>query len=546
MTSRQIYLRLLSHVVPHWRVFLVSIVAMAVLAATEPAIPALLKPTIDGSFVEKDVSSVRLMAMLLVLVFLVRGLSGFIGAVTLTWVSSRLVMDLRQLMFDKLVTLPTHYYDQNTTGALISKVTFDATQVTDAATHVITVLVRDSLAVLGLLAWLLYLDAQLTMVALLTTPVVIFVVKYFSKRLRRMSLGLQQSMGDLTHVIEEAIDGQKVVRSFGAEDYERKRFFGVINAARRYQVKFIMASAANAPVAQLVTSIALPVIVWLAANRSAAGEISVGGFVSFFSAMAMLFSPLKRLTGVNGNLQKGIAAAASVFDLIDEVSETDEGTRTLGRARGDLVFRDVGFSYHLQEREAVRDINLSVEAGQTVALVGPSGSGKTTIANLIPRFYEPDRGTITLDGVDIRELTLASLRANVALVSQDIVLFNDTIEGNIAYGPLAERSPEQVRAAAEAAHATEFVDALPDGMRTRIGNRGVRLSGGQRQRLETRHETPPPGDHDRAVAGADERLGDFHGASLDAAGVECWRDLGDGQRRRLSAHLRPARRPRRA
>ena len=344
-------------------------------------------------------------------------------------------------------------------------------------------LVRDSLAVLGLLAWLLYLDAQLTMVALLTTPVVIFVVKYFSKRLRRMSLGLQQSMGDLTHVIEEAIDGQKVVRSFGAEDYERKRFFGVINAARRYQVKFIMASAANAPVAQLVTSIALAVIVWLAANRSAAGEISVGGFVSFFSAMAMLFSPLKRLTGVNGNLQKGIAAAASVFDLIDEVSETDEGTRTLGRARGDLVFRDVGFSYHLQEREAVRDINLSVEAGQTVALVGPSGSGKTTIANLIPRFYEPDRGTITLDGVDIRELTLASLRANVALVSQDIVLFNDTIEGNIAYGPLAERSPEQVRAAAEAAHATEFVDALPDGMRTRIGNRGVRLSGGQRQRL---------------------------------------------------------------
>jgi len=422
--------------------------------------------------------------MLLVLTFLIRGASGFVGVVTLTWVSSRLVMDLRARMFDKLVTLPTNYYDQNTTGALISKVTFDATQVTDAATHAITVLVRDSLAVLGLLAWLLYLDAQLTMVALVAAPLVVLVVKYFSKRLRRMSQGLQRSMGDLTHVIEEAIDGQKVVRSFGAEDYERRRFHDVINAARRFQVKFIMASAANAPIAQLITSVALAVIVWLAANRSAAGEITVGGFVSFFSAMAMLFSPLKRLTGVNGNLQRGIAAATSVFALIDEHSEVDEGTRSIKRARGDLVFRGVDFSYGgREERRAVNGIDLEVAAGQTVALVGPSGSGKTTIANLIPRFYDPDRGVIELDGIDIRELTLASLRRNVALVSQDIVLFNETVAGNIAYGPLADSPPEAIRAAADAAHASEFIDRLPDGLDTQIGNRGVRLSGGQRQRL---------------------------------------------------------------
>jgi subfamily B ATP-binding cassette protein MsbA len=463
--------------------FAISVLSMAVLAATEPAIPALLKPTIDGSFVDKDLSAITTMAMLLVLVFLIRGASGFAGAVTLTWVSSKVVMDLRSRMFDKLVTLPTHFYDHHASGSLISKVTFDASQVTEATTHVITVLVRDSLAVVGLLAWLLYLDWQLTMVALVAAPVVILVVKYFSKRLRRMSHHLQQSMGDLTHVVEEAIEGQKVVRSFGAQDYERRRFFDATNWARRFQVKFITSSAANAPIAQLVTAIALAVIVWLAANRSAQGEITVGGFVSFFTAMAMLFSPLKRLTGVNGNLQRGIAAATSVFSLIDEPSESDTGTREMGRAHGELAFRDVRFVYDGQEHPAVDGVDLRIEAGRTVALVGPSGSGKTTLANLIPRFYEPQAGVITLDGIDIRELTLASLRQNVALVSQDIVLFNDTVEGNIAYGPLAARGPEAVLAAAHAAHATEFIERLPSGMRTRIGNRGVRLSGGQRQRI---------------------------------------------------------------
>ena len=482
-TSRQIYVRLLRHVLPYWRVFAVSIGAMAILAATEPAIPALLKPTIDGSFVDKDLSMVSTLALLLVTVFLVRGASGFVGAVTLTWVSSRLVMDIRARMFDKLVTLPARFYDHHPPGSLISKVTYDAAQVTDAATNVITILVRDSLAVIGLLAWLLYLDWQLTLVALATAPLVVLVVKYFSHRLRRMSQELQRSMGDVTHVIEEAIGGQKVVRSFNAEDYERRRFYKAINGARRFQVKFIMASAANAPIAQFITAVALAIILWLAANRSAAGEITVGGFVSFFSAMAMLFSPLKRLTGVNGNLQRGIAAAQSVFQLIDEHSERDEGTRRIRRARGELEFRGVSFAYDDQRHQAVNDIELHIPAGQTVALVGPSGGGKTTLANLIPRFYEPQAGSILLDGIDVRDLTLDSLRRNIALVSQDIVLFDDTVRGNIAYGPLSTCGDEEVRAAADAAHATEFVVRLRDGMDTRIGNRGVRLSGGQRQRI---------------------------------------------------------------
>jgi subfamily B ATP-binding cassette protein MsbA len=483
LTGRDLYVRLLRQVKPYWRMFALAVGAMAILAATEPALPILLKPTLDGSFVEKDLSSVWIMAGLIILLLVVRGAATFATAIALTWVGGKVVMGLRNQMFDKLVSLPSAYYDKQTAGILISKVTFDATQVTEAASNVILVLVRDSLSIIGLLAWMFYLQWQLTLIAFITAPFIVVLVKYFSKRQRLMSHRLQESMGDVTHVLEEAIDGQHVVRSFGGEAYEKGRFADAVEQVRRFQLKFITASSATSPVAQVIISIALAVILILAARLSATNEITVGGFVSFFAAMALLFGPIKRLTGVNGILQRGIAAAASVFALTDEESEPDRGTRTIGRARGHLEFRDLCFMYEAGEERALDHVSVTVEPGQTLALVGHSGSGKSTVAMLVPRFYLPDEGSILLDGIDTRELTLASLRSNIALVSQDIVLFNDTVAANIAYGPLASASREEIIAAASAAHAMEFIDDLPQGLDTQVGQKGVRLSGGQRQRL---------------------------------------------------------------
>jgi subfamily B ATP-binding cassette protein MsbA len=483
LTGRELYLRLLRHMTPYWRTFALAVVAMAILAATEPALPILLKPTLDGSFVEKDLSTVWILAGLIILLLVVRGASSFATAIALTWVGGKLVMDLRNQMFDKLVSLPSAYYDRQAAGTLISKVTFDATQVTEAASNVVLVLVRDSLSIIGLLAWMFYLQWQLTLIAFITAPFIVLLVKYFSKRQRLMSHRLQESMGDVTHVLEEAIDGQHVVRSFGGEAYEKGRFANAAEQVRRFQLKFIAASSGNSPVAQVIIGIALAVILILAARLSANNEISVGGFVSFFAAMALLFGPIKRLTGVNGILQRGIAAAASVFALVDEASEPDRGTRTIGRARGLLEFRDLCFTYEAGEERALDHVSVTVEPGKTLALVGHSGSGKSTLAMLVPRFYLPDEGSILLDGIDTSELTLASLRSNIALVNQDIVLFNDTVAANIAYGPLASASREEIIAAARAAHAMEFIDDLPRGLDTQVGQKGVRLSGGQRQRL---------------------------------------------------------------
>lgn len=483
LTGRDLYVRLLRQVKPYWRMFTLAVGAMVLLAATEPALPMLLKPTLDGSFMEKDLQSVGLMAGLIIVLFVVRGAATFATTMALTWVGGKVVMDLRNRMFDKLVSLPSAYYDKHASGTLISKVTFDATQVTEAASNVLLVLVRDSLSIIGLLAWMFYLQWQLTLITFVTAPVIVLLVKYFSARLRLMSHRLQQSMGDVTHVLEEAIDGQHVVRSFGGEPYEKGRFANTVEQVRRFQMKFMAASTANSPVAQVVISIALAIILIFAAHMSAAGEITIGGFVSFFAAMALLFSPIKRLTGVNGLLQRGIAAAASVFALVDEASEADRGTRTIGRARGRLALRDICFTYESGEDLALDHVSVTIEPGQTLALVGHSGSGKSTLAKLVPRFYVLDEGSILLDDIDIRELTLASLRANIALVSQEIVLFNDSVAANIAYGPLTGASRENIVSAAVAAHAMEFIEDLPRGLDTQVGQKGVRLSGGQRQRL---------------------------------------------------------------
>ena len=482
-TSLQLYLRLLRYVKPYWAPFALSIAAMVVTALTEPAFPALLKPLLDGSFVHKEGGLLLWLPGLIVAVFLVRGLASYLSDYTIGWVANKVVMDLRNAMFSNLVRLPTNYYDNHTGGSLISKFTFDVLQVTGAATSVISVLFRDSLTIAGLLGWLFWLNWKLTLVALLVGPPAVLITRGFSKRLRAMSRAEQTAMGDLNHALEESIGCHRVVKVFGGQDYEAKRFDAGANKVRTFNMKMTSAAAANVPLVQIVVSVALALIIYLAVRQAATDETTVGGFVSFLTALLLVFQPLRRLTGVNQTLQRGLAAAESVFRLIDERPESDTGTREIGRAKGKVEFRAVGFSYPGSSRPAVDRVSFSIESGETVALVGASGAGKSTLANLLPRFYAPDSGQILLDGVDIATLRLASLRANIALVSQDIVLFNDTVAANIAYGRLAGTSRTDVVQAAEAAHAMQFIREMTEGLDTVIGENGVRLSGGQRQRL---------------------------------------------------------------
>jgi subfamily B ATP-binding cassette protein MsbA len=482
-TSLQLYLRLLRYVKPYWAPFALSIAGMVATAVTEPVFPALLQPLLDGSFVHKEGGLLVWLPALIVVVFLLRGFASYLSDYAIGWVANKVVMDLRNAMFSNLVRLPTHYYNVHTSGSVISKFTFDVLQVTGAATSMISVLARDSLTIVFLLGYLFFLNWKLTLVALLVGPHAVAITRGFSKRLRAMSRAEQAAMGDLNHALEESIGCHRVVKVFGGQDYEEKRFDFGANKVRRFSMKATSAAAANVPLVQIVVSIALALIIYLAVRQAAADETTVGRFVSFLTALLLVFAPLRRLTGVNQTLQRGLAAAESVFRLIDERPEADTGTREIGHAKGKVEFRNVGFSYPGSARPALDRVTFSIEAGEKVALVGASGAGKSTLANLLPRFYAPESGQILLDGVDIATLKLGSLRANIALVSQDIVLFNDTVAANIAYGRLAGTSRTDIVQAAEAAHAMQFIREMTDGLDAVIGENGVRLSGGQRQRL---------------------------------------------------------------
>ncbi len=490
LSNTQLYLRLLSYVKPYWRVFAASIIGTAIAAATEPLLPALLKPMLDGTFVHKDDVVIRWAPVIIVLIFLVRGIAGFVATYAINWVGNKVVMDLRGEMFRKLLTLPTHYYDNHATGNLISKLTFDVTQVTAAATSVVTVSIRDSIIIAGLLGWLIYLNWKLTLLSLVVTPAVALVIYTINRRLRNSSRDSQRAMGNVTQVIEESVGAHKVVKLFGGQSYEEQRFTTETNWMRRHAMKQAAAAAANVPLVQLVAAVALAVIIYLATAQAKTDATSVGGFLSFVAAMLMLTAPIKRLTSISEHMQRGLAAAESVFELLDTRSEQDAGTVVIGRATGRLNFEHLTFAYQNDAaaaqdapRLALRDICLEIPAGQAVALVGASGSGKSTLANLVPRFYLPSSGRITLDGHDLNELSLASLRSNIALVSQEVVLFNDTLAANIAYGQEREVSEAEIIAAATAAHAMEFIREWPEGLNTLVGERGVKLSGGQRQRI---------------------------------------------------------------
>ncbi len=481
--SRHLYGRLLGYVKPYWRMFALSVVGLVLTAATEPALPALFKPLLDEGFVAKNEDFIRWVPVLLLALFLVRGFTSFVSTYCMAWVGSRLVMDLRAAMFDKLMTLPTRYFDQNPSGQLIAQLAFNVTQVTQSATTSVTTLVRDSLTVAGLLAYLLWLNWQLTLVVFGMAPLTLWVVRVASKRLRGLSRKAQQNIGELTQVVDEAVDGHRVVKLYGGEEYEQGRFRHAANLARLFEMKRVAANAVYEPLVQLIAAIALAIIVYIAADQASENATTVGGFVAFFMSMLLLFAPLKRLTAVNDQMQRGLAASETIFALLDQDAERDTGTRSPARVEGRLAFRDVTLTYPGKQVPALDGISLDIAPGETVALVGASGSGKTTLANLVPRFYDPDAGTLELDGIDIRELRLQNLRSHIALVSQDVVLFNDTLAHNIAYGSKRDASLDEIRAACVAAHAWDFIQAMPEGLETLIGENGMRLSGGQRQRI---------------------------------------------------------------
>ncbi|NJD24516.1 MAG: lipid A export permease/ATP-binding protein MsbA [Betaproteobacteria bacterium] len=477
-------MRLLTYVRPYWKILVAALVCMGLASLAEPVFPAMMKYLLDDGFSKAGGQwdwlfwPAAIMAL-----FLVRAILGFIGDYAMHWVSNRVIAELRIVMFERMLRLPTRYYSDNLSGRLMSRVAYDVTGVAGAATSALTTLIKDSVSIVGLLAWLIWLNWQLTLITLSVVPFIAIVVRTFNRRLRKVARGQQEAMGEITQVLQESIEGQKVVKIFGGQAYEGERFSRSAHAQRRLAMRSAIAAAAQGPLVQFFAASGVAVIMAVALKQAASDQTTVGSFVSFITAMLMMLAPLKRLTDVSAPIQRGLAAAESVFSLIDEPVEADGGSVALGKAGGLVEFDRVCFAYAGAERPALDDVSFVIRPGECVALVGPSGSGKTTAANLLPRFYHLDGGEIRVDGHPLPAIRLDSLRDNIALVSQDVVLFNDTIAANIAYGSRRAAAPEEIRAAARAAHALEFIDALPDGLDTMIGENGVKLSGGQRQRL---------------------------------------------------------------
>ena len=482
-TSRELYLRLLAHVWPYRGALAAGIVAMIVGGLADAALVKLLGPLIDELFVHRNEALMLLLPLGIVAVFLVSGIASFVSGYSTQWVSQKVILDLRRAMFDKVLRLPPAFFDEIATASLVTKFTNDVNNLAAASTSVLTVVVRDTVTIAALVAILLWSNWKLTLVTFVVIPPIAIVVRMFSKRLRQMSRESQRAIGGVAEVLDESIANQRVVRVFGGQAYEGKRFEDASQRIRRFNMKLAVAAAGTVPVTQLIVACAIAAIIYLAAGQAFAGSTDVGHFIEFIAATGMLLQPLKRLTSINEQLQKGLAACESVFGLIDEKPEDDRGTVRLERARGAIRLAHVSLSYPGGALPALDDVSIDIRPGETVALVGPSGSGKSSLIHLLPRFYHPSAGSVTVDGHDLEALTLESLRRQIALVSQSVVLFNDTVAANIAYGRGGEVSEAAIVRAAEAAHAMEFIRALPQGLATEIGENGAKLSGGQRQRI---------------------------------------------------------------
>ena len=483
LSGTEVYRRLLSYALSHWRYMTVAIIGMVVYAVSDPAFAALMKPLLDGSFVERDPDIIEWAPLAIIVLVTMKGIGGFLSGYYMSYVGRLVVQQVRNDMFSHLLRVPVAYFDASSSGQLISRLTYNVEQIASAATGGLTTLVRDTLTLVGLVAWMLYLNWILTLGFLVIAPFVAGFIAYITKAFRKISHKIQDSMGDVTHVAEEMIEGHRVVKIFGGQDYEFEQFQKVNERNRRMSMRWVATKTAGTPFIQLILGLGLAGIVYLATHESVLEQVTVGTFVSFMIAIVMLLTPARHLTNVNSVLQQGIAAGQNIFQLLDSEHEHDEVNTRHGRCQGQIEFRDVQFSYEQDKGEVLKGISFTIQPGQTVALVGRSGSGKSTIANLLPRFYELDAGQILLDGIEIREYGLAQLRQQLTYVSQEVILFNDTIAKNIAYGRQGQVSREELKAVARAAYANEFIDTLPEGLDTLVGENGVLLSGGQRQRL---------------------------------------------------------------
>ncbi len=476
------YRRLIGYTKPFLGAFGLAVIGNVIYAAASTGMAAAMEYVIKALENPTDENRIQL-TLLIVGVFALRGVGTFMSQYFISYVGRQVINSLRRQVFDRLLSLPSRYFDENASGRLVSKLTFNIEQVASAAANAVTIVLREGLTIIGLLGFMIYTNWKLTLVFLAVGPIIAFVVNYASRRFRRISKRIQSSMGDITHVASESIVGYRVVRTFGGEGYERERFREVNDKNLRQSLKMASTQAISVPVVQVLVAIAIAALVWTMLAPEIRGEMTTGQLVAFITAATTMAKPIRQVTSVHAKIQKGIAAAHDVFATIDEKPEVDKGTYAPTRVEGNLEFNSVSFRYRDQLDDVLKDVNLEIPAGQSVALVGKSGSGKSTLVSLLPRFYEYTGGDIKLDGHSLSEYTLAALREQIALVTQNVVLFNDTIAANIAYGILRDCSREQIREAAAKAHALEFIDRMPEGLDTMIGDNGVMLSGGQRQRL---------------------------------------------------------------
>ena len=480
------YLRRLSvYIKKYWYIFIFTTIGLVINALTEAAIPIVIKPFIDGTFVDKDQTIIKMAPVFLVCLFLIRGIGGFMGHYFGSWLSTKIIMDIRNDMFQTVLKLPAQTIEGSTTGKIISKFTYDASNVAYSLGNIITIIVKDTLLVLGLLSYLFFLDWKLTLITFLMIPPIVYVVKYFNKRLRKTSIKMQEMMSEVTQTINETTNCNKIIKIYDGFENERNKFLKNIKDLRFWQMKQSVAAAANVPSVQFFVALVCSIIIYYVTIRAQNDLTTVGGFISYIAAMLMLSSPIKRLTSIAEHFQKIIAASKSVFDFMDEEVEPniEENKKSIRTFSGRITFEKITYSYPNSKDSALKNISLKINAGDKVAIVGSSGSGKTTLANLITKFIDSNIGNIYFDDIEIKKISVNELRKNIAFVGQQIDLFNDSVKNNIAYGELSNKNEDDIRKACEFAYASDFITNLPEGLNTKIGERGSRLSGGQRQRI---------------------------------------------------------------
>ena len=476
------YVRLLAYARPHWAMFLVGVVGMVLYAAVDTGFAVLVKKFLDGAFVERDPRMLVYVPAGIIVLFLVRGVGDYLSVYAPGWVGRQVIKAIRRDVFAHYLQLPVSYFDRNGVAQLLSRLTYNIELVAEAATNAVTFIIRDTLTIIGLIGYLVYLNWKLTLFALAVAPLIIGLIRATSQLFRRYSARIQASMGDVTRIAKESLESQRMIKVFNAEFRQAEAFESVNERNRASFMKLITVKAVSNPVVQMIAAAGLAAVLYMAIRDVLAHGLTIGEFTSFLTALLLVTAPLRRLVSIVGPLQQGIAAGESVFEVLDAAAEDRGGDVPLGRARGEVEFRDVSFTYDADKGQVLAGVSFRVAPGETVAIVGRSGSGKSTLVSLLPRFHDPDGGQVLLDGIDIRNYRLAELRRQQALVSQDVMLLDDSIRNNIAFSaPPADAAA--VERAARAAHVLEFAAELPQGLDTTIGERGALLSGGQRQRV---------------------------------------------------------------